>query len=154
MSAMKSLSLAIEVATIRRDQALAQLNQALQAQAYADDQMQQLQHYAQETQMRWLANAQISTSPELLHHHYQFMGRLNQAITLQTGTLGNVAQRVDAARQIVLQAEYRLATLKQVLNVKQAELTKLQQRREQKQMDEFATQQTQRQRQLRTENSA
>lgn len=153
MSALKSLSLAIEVATIRRDQALAQLNQTLQAQAYADDQMQQLQHYAQETELRWMANAHISTSPELLHHHYQFMGRLNQAITLQTGTLSQVAQRVDTARQIVLQAEYRLASLKQVLNVKQAELTKLQQRREQKQMDEFATQQTQRQRQLRSENS-
>lgn len=153
MAALKSLILAIELAEMKRDQAMAQLQTSLQAQAFAQDQMHQLQQYAQETEQRWLQNAQKSTTPELLHHHYQFMGRLNQAISLQNGALANAGQRVDAARQVVLQAEFRLASLKLVLSSRQADLARTQQKRDQKQMDEFAALQTQRQLKRHAENS-
>ena len=93
------------------------------------------------------------TTPDLMQHHYQFMGRLTQAIALQDGVLTGTGQRVEAAKQLVLQAEFRLASLKQVLSSRQAELAKVQQRRDQKQMDEFAGLQTQRQRRLQAENN-
>ena len=48
------------------------------------------------------------------------------------------------AKRLVLEAEFRLASLKQVLKKKQAGLALLQTRREQKQMDEFAALQTRR----------
>ncbi len=153
MSALKSLPLAINLATTRRDQALTQLQKAMQAQAFANNQMQQLQQYERETEQRWLMNAQKSTTPELLHHHYQFMGRLNQAITLQRGAIANAEQRVEAARQVVLQLEFRLASFKQVLASRQADQARVEQRRDQKQMDEFAAQQTLRQMRLQAENS-
>jgi len=152
MSGQRSLLLAIDLATARRDEAQAQLQRSTQTEAFAQDQMQQLQQYAQETEHRWMQGAQVSTSPEMLQHHYQFMARLNQAIQLQEGVLISNRQRVDAARQALVQAESRLASFKQVLAVRQAVVTKAHQRQEQKQMDEFASQQSQRQQRLQAEN--
>jgi flagellar FliJ protein len=153
MAALKSITLAIDLATVKRDQAMAQLKKTLQAQAFAQSQMDQLQQYSQETELRWMQNAQKSTTPELMHHHYQFMERLNQAIAMQDGVLVNTGQRVEAAKQVVLQTEFRLASLKQVLASRQADMAKALERREQKQMDEFAAQQTQRQVRLHAENN-
>jgi len=154
MAALKSLLLAIDLAAAQRDQARAQLQKTMQADAFAQGQMQQLQQYAQETEQRWMQGAQISTSPELLQHHYQFMARLNQAILLQDGVISGTRQRVEAAKQVVLQAEFRLASFKQVLAGRQAALAKTEKRREQKQMDEFASLQTQRQQRLQMERQS
>lgn len=152
MAAFKTLELAIELATAKRDQAMAHWQAMLRDQAFALDQMNQLKQYAQETDQRWMQGAQKRTTPELLHHQYQFMGRLNQAIALQDGALANAARRVDDAKQSDIQAELRLASLKLLLNQRQAALAKVLQRRDQKEMDEFAAQQTQRQRGLESEN--
>jgi FliI/YscN family ATPase len=110
----------------------------------AQGQMDQLQQYANETDQRWMQSAQRSTTPELLHHQYQFMGRLSQAITLQSDALANSARRVELAQQALVQAELRLAALKQVHKQRELAHQALMQRRDQKQMDEFAAQLTQR----------
>ena len=125
----------------------------LRAQAFAQEQMNQLQQYAKETDQRWAQSAQKSTTPELLHHQYQFMERLNQAIALQGGAVANASRRADLAKQDVVQAELRLASLKQVLSHRQSVLAKELQRRDQKQMDEFASLQTQRQLRQQAENN-
>lgn len=138
MSALKSFVLAIELATRQRDQASQMLMHAQKASLFAQDQMTQLETYAAETEARWTAAAQISTSTELLRHHYQFMGRLHHAIGLQKGALDNEAHKVQLAKQRVLDLEFRLMSLTQMLKKKQADLSLLQTRREQKQMDEFA----------------
>ena len=153
MSKFKSLQLAVDLAAANRDQALADLKKQRQAHAFAQDQMNQLQQYAVETEQRWTRSAQNSTTPELMHHHYQFMGRLQQAVTLQQGVLDGSSRKVDAAQQRVLQAEFRLASLKQVLAKRQADLAKVQQRADQRQMDEFASIQTLRQVRQKMENS-
>ena len=144
MSGIKSVLLAIHVATLRRDQAAAILTQMQQTQAQAQGQMAQLQSYADETQTRWSAAAQTSVTTELMRHHYQFMDRLYQALGLQQGVLQQAAGKVDRARAQWLETEYRLTGLKQVLKQKQAELALTQTRREQKQMDEFAAMQSRR----------
>jgi flagellar FliJ protein len=138
MSAVSSFLLAIEMATRKRDQANQDLMRAQNAHVFAQNQMSQLETYAAETEARWTAAAQISTSPELMRHHYQFMDRLHHAVGLQTGALENEARKVEAAKKRVLEAEYRLISLKQILKKKQADISLLQSRREQKQMDEFA----------------
>ena len=152
MAAFKTLELAIELATAKRDQAMAHWQAMLRDQAFALDQMNQLKQYAQETDQRWMQGAQKRTTPELLHHQYQFMGRLNQAIALQDGALASAARRVEDARQHQVQADLRLASLKLVLSQRQATQAKVLQRRDQKEMDEFASQQTQRQLRLQVEN--
>lgn len=144
MSGVKSVQLAIHVATLRRDQAAAILAQMQQAQAQAQGQMAQLQGYADETQARWTAAAQTSMTTELMRHHYQFMDRLHQAIGMQQGVLQQAATKVERARAHWLETEFRLTGLNQVLKQKQAELALAQVRREQKQMDEFAAMQSRR----------
>ena len=138
MSAVKSVLLAIDVATRKRDQAGQASMHVQSAQLFAQDQMSQLAVYAAETESRWTAAAQTSTTPELMRHHYQFMDRLHHAIGLQAGVLENASRKVDVAKRLVLEAEFRLISLKQVLKKKQTEIVVLQTRREQKQMDEFA----------------
>lgn len=139
MSAVKSFLLAIELATRQRDQASQVLSHAKKNHLFAQTQLNQLETYASETESRWAAAAKNSTSRELLLHHYQFMARLHHAIGLQKGALDNEDRKVSVAKQRVLDAEFRLLGLKQVLKKKQADLATLQTRREQKQMDEFAS---------------
>lgn len=144
MSAVKSVMLAVEVATGKREQVAKGLLHVLRTHTFAQDQMAQLESYAAETEARWAAAAQISTTPELMRHHYQFMDRLQHAIGLQIGVLESTARNVELAKRLLLEAEFRLASLKQVLKKKQTDLRFLQTRREQKQMDEFAAQRSQR----------
>ena len=138
MSGVKVVLLAIDLETRKRDQASGVLKNAQQAYLFAQNQMSQLETYATETESRWMANAQNSTTPELMRHHYQFMDRLHYAINLQKGVLENSSRKVDTAKQLVLDVEFRLASLKQVLKKKNVEINALQNKREQKQMDEFA----------------
>lgn len=138
MSAVKSFLLAIDMATRKRDQANQSLMHVQNAYSFAQDQMTQLTVYATETESRWSVASQTSTTPELMRHHYQFMDRLHHAIGLQSGVLENASRKSDVAKRLVLEAEFRLVSLKQVLKSKQTDLAILQTRREQKQTDEFA----------------
>ena len=144
MSGVKSVLLAIQVATLRRDQAAAVLLQLQQSQAFAQEQMSQLQTYADETEARWAKAAQISVTPEMMRHHYQFMDRLQQAVVLQEGVLGQWGSKCERARKHWLETEFRVTSLKQVLKNKEVELALVQGRREQKEMDEFAAMHTRR----------
>ena len=139
MSAVSSVLLAIDVATRKRDQAMQDLMHAQSKLDHAQGQMEQLETYGVETESRWLNAAQTSTTPELMRHHYQFMDRLTHAIGLQQGVLVNALDNTNNAKKLVLEAEFRLTSLKQVLKKKQANLAVCQNRREQKQTDEFAS---------------
>ena len=138
MSAVKSVLLAIVVASRKRDLAGMSLAHAQRAHLFAREQMVQLETYAAETESRWTAGAQVSTTPELLRHHRQFMDRLHHAIGLQRGVLKDAGHKVDIEQRLVLEAEFRLVSLRQVLKKKQADMAILQTRIEQKKMDEFA----------------
>lgn len=138
MTAVTSLQLAMNVAARRRDEAGLELVQAQRIHRFATGQLDQLETYAAETVARWTASAQVSATPELMRHHYQFMERLHHAIGLQRGVVVKEAVHLDSASQVLLQAEFRLAALKQVLVKKKADMTSIQMKREQKQMDEFA----------------
>ena len=138
MSQLRSIELAIELATRQRDdlaKAAAGVAKTLQ---FAKGQLSQLEGYAAETDARWVHTGSEGRSAELLRHHYQFMERLQHAIGLQSGVMANTGQQVEAARKLVLQAEYRLAGLNQVLKARQSQVKQVQQRREQRQTDEFA----------------
>ena len=141
MSQLRSIVLAIELATRQRDElarALARIEKTLQ---FAQNQMHQLEGYASETDARWLRPTPDGRTTEMLRHHYQLMGRLQQAIGLQSGVMSNTGQQVEKAKQLLLKAECRLAGLNQVLKIRQADLLQIEARREQRQTDEFASMQ-------------
>lgn len=138
MSELRSLVLAIELATRQRDDFAKAAARARRALDGAQHQMAQLQGYAGETDARWSSPTYVALSAELIRHHYQFTARLQQAIVLQTDAITKANRQVELAAQALLQSEFRLAGLKQVLETRQAALQLTQRRREQRMTDEFA----------------
>ncbi len=138
MSILNSLSLAIDLATRKRDQSMTLLQQMQRINDASRDQLLQLEGYAEETELKWVSSAQVGSTPELMGHHYQFMDRLHHAISLQKEVVTGNAQKVDVSRRLTVECELRLASLRLALKKKQADLALVNGRREQKQMDEFA----------------
>lgn len=140
MSSLNALKVAVQVAERRRDAARQVLREAQRIQQAGQAQLDQLTGYAHETRHRWGLRADSIVQPEVMYHHYQFMGKLEHAIGLQTTVAAEQAQRVDKARAMLMAAELRLASLQKVVERMQRELATVQMRREQKQTDEFAAQ--------------
>ena len=138
MSELRSILLAIELATRQRDELAKAAARAKRNVGFAEDQMAQLQGYATETDSRWTGAAPGVLSAELIRHHYQFMDRLQQAIGMQSGVLVNSRRQLELANKTLLQAEFRLSGLNQILKTRQAAALRKQERREQRQTDEFA----------------
>jgi len=138
MTKPNALSVAVEMATRQRDEARRVLQHAQGSQRAAQDQLQVLQGYAQETENRWGMRAQATVAPEVMFHHYHFMGRLDHAAGLQSGVVDDHAQRVALAQQQLRDAEVRLASLRKLLEKRQMEALQAQARRDQKMTDERA----------------
>jgi flagellar FliJ protein len=138
--ALRSLQLAIEMATRARDEADQALQQAQRALQNAQAQMDQLKGYADETDLRWATANASSLNGELMLHHRSFMERLHEAIQMQEGVLRNLERQAEMARQRRVQREIKLKSFEQLLAKRLRERAVLAARREQKQMDEFAGQ--------------
>lgn len=138
MAALNALSVALEMALRRRDDARRLLQDARNARQAAQDQLDQIEGYALETQNRWGMRPDAAVQPEVMYHHYQFMNRLEHAVGLQTNVVGSHAERVKAAEKTLLDTELRLASLKKLVEKRQRDAMLAQMRREQKQIDERA----------------
>jgi flagellar FliJ protein len=138
MSELRSIGLAIEIATRRRDQLALALAKSIRDLQFARDQMAQLESYCSDTDARWLGADALPRSAELLRHHYQFSGRLQQAIVLQQGVIGGLQQHLDGAQRCLLESEFRLCGLNQVLAARKSALALKDKRRQQHHTDEFA----------------
>ena len=138
MSVLKSLALAIEVATRARDQADQVWQQARRAATHAQGQLDQLASYAADTEARWATAVAVTVSAELMQHQQHFMHRLRHAIGLQSGVISDLQRQAETARLQRVQQEVRLKALQQLLEKKLAERARQTAQREQKQMDELA----------------
>jgi len=138
MSGLKSVLLAIEHASLRRDELAKAVARVERSQNFARDQMAQLKGYAADTDARWTGSGARGLSLELVRHQYQFMDRLQQAVELQSGVLANTARQLELAKANLLQAEIRLSGLNQILKSRQTVMLSQQRRRDQRQTDEFA----------------
>ncbi len=138
MSSLNALSVAVEVASRKRDDARKVLQDTLAAEQAARAQLNQLEDYARETESRWGMKADTTMQPEVMYHHYQFMNRLGHAASIQNGVVGDQSARVQAAQRALLDAELRLASLRKVVEKRRNDLALQQQRRDQKQTDERA----------------
>lgn len=141
MTAASTILLAVDLAGKKRELALKQLGKAQSAYRFANDQMAQLEHYAGETDGKYLRTGASGMSPALLFHHTQFMGRLLHAIDLQRQHLLDADQDLILAKKGVLDVEFRLVRLKHLLASQRAVARAQQARREQKETDEFAAHQ-------------
>lgn len=154
MKQLQAVQVAIELAQRRRDDAAKVLAAAMQNQQAAQGQMGQLQAYAQETDAKWLNRAQVSASPALMQHHYQFMAKLDQAMVFQQSVIQNHGHRVAQLRQALVDADQRLSSFEHVLASRQAAIHAVLNRRQQRETDELAARMgTQRNRRLGEEEA-
>ena len=139
MSSLNALNVAIEAAERKRDAARTTMQERQRAQQAAQAQMDQLQGYVLEMQARWGAQEGLAVQPEVMHHQYQFMERLQHAIGLQTRVVADQDIRLETARQALLAAELRVTSLQKVVQARSRDVALAQMRREQKDTDERAT---------------
>lgn len=136
------LDTVLEVATLRRDNALQTLGAAQRELQAAEQQMTQLQDYVKDSQTRWTARASSEAiSVTLLQHQQQFLGRIDQAIDFQRGHLQRLETHVQYCQQQLVQAERALASLNKYTERRQTEWQRQADRAEQKQTDEMAANQ-------------
>lgn len=139
MSSLNALNVAIEAAERKRDAARTTMQERQRAQQAAQAQMDQLQGYVMEMQARWGAQEGLAVQPEVMHHQYQFMERLQHAIGLQTRVVADQDIRLETARQALLATELRVTSLQKVVQARRRDVALAQMRREQKDTDERAT---------------
>ena len=140
MTAIRSFDIAIELATKRRDEAVRKLAGVQRAQAHAEAQLKQLTDYVAETDARIVHQVDRPVSMEVLRHHYQFMGRLQDAIRMQTDAVRGAQRHVEGVRAELAKAETAVMGLVKVRDARLAEMRLTQGRREQAASDELATQ--------------
>jgi flagellar FliJ protein len=137
-TAIQNLNKVVELAQKRRDEALGRKAQLQREMAQAQDQMQQLSTYADEAQARWSQRSSTGVHAQVLHHHRQFMHKIDHAAAFQRGVLGQRQAQIDQAQQQVHVAERDLAGLRRYTERKVQALLHSAQRQEQKQTDEMA----------------
>lgn len=138
MSSLNALMIAIDAAGRKRDAARQTVQERQRALQAGQAQMDQLQGYVQEMHGRWGAQEGQAVQPEVMHHQYQFMERLQHAIGLQTKVLADLEIRLEAARQALMAAELRVSSLNKVVEVRKRDMALAQMRREQKETDDRA----------------
>jgi flagellar FliJ protein len=122
-----------------RDAALADLQKALDTERAAGAQLDQLVQYRGEYDNRFREQFKQHQGIVALQGYQVFAERLSQAIEQQRRVVAHGASRAAEARQIVLEQELRVASVRKLLERRLNEIKLGTERREQRQTDEFAT---------------
>lgn len=138
MTAMQTLHKVVELAEKRRDEALGVMAQMQRELQMAQDQMDQLQSYAQEAEGRWAARSSVGVDTALLMHHREFMHKIHHALEFQRGVLADRGRLIERAQEQVHAAERDLAGLRKFTDRKQQAIAHKAQRLDQKNTDEMA----------------
>lgn len=133
------LTTVIEVATLRRDQALQALGRARQEMQSAELQLSQLEQYTQESLQRWSQRAAQGISPMLLRTHQNFMAKIDHAVQFQHGVMQRLQNDIERCQQQVFEAERQLASLNKYTERRESRWQQQLQRQEQKSNDEMAS---------------
>lgn len=136
---LETLQLLLEQAERERDQALAALQQAEARAAHNRAQGRDLGDYQRQFDQRWQTQfSQQGGSASLLQIQRQFGQRLDEAIGQQAAQQPLLDARVAAARQQLQEREMRVASVRKLIERRQAEQLQRERRAEQKASDEFA----------------
>lgn len=138
MTTLQTLNKVVELAEKRRDEALGSLGRMQRELQVAQEQMDQLQAYEQESQARWNARGSAGVDTALLMHHRQFMQKIHHAMEFQRGVIGEREAMIERCQEQVHATERDLAGLRKFAERKQQALQHKAQRLEQKQTDEMA----------------
>ena len=121
-----------------RDDAALDLKQAQDRLAHAESQCRLLQEHRTEYVARWSAEFGRATTPQVFQCYRDFRDRLDQAISQQQQTIGQLEAAVERCRAALVAAEQRAAAVRKLIERRLAERQREEARRERKGEDEFA----------------
>lgn len=135
---MATLQLLLDRATQERDRVAGELRRGEEMALRARRQGEQLAAYRGEYLQRWSGQFGRGGAIELMHCYQSFMQRLDEALDQQQRQIDAAERAVAAMRQVLVQAEVRVASVKKLIERRQAELQRAEDRRDQRQTDETA----------------
>ncbi len=139
MTAIQTLNKVVDIAEKRRDEARAALAQQQRVLQIAQDQLQQLQTYADEAQQRWMTRSSgPGVDAQQLFHQRQFMAKIDHALEFQRGVIANREALIDRSQGQLIVAERDVAGLRKYTERKLQAAQQLAQRQDQKATDEMA----------------
>lgn len=139
MNALQPLHTLLEQTTSLRDAALATHRNAVATWRAAQAQASQLAEYRQEYTRRFGTQFQRAGAVELLQCYQGFMVRLDDAVAQQQRLVDQAADREAAAKDALLDAELRVASVRKLIERRVAESVRTQERLDQKATDELAS---------------
>lgn len=139
-ASLDALNLLLDRATQERDRLAGELRRGEEVVQRARLQGRQLGDYRGEYLQRWSAQFGRGGAIEIVHCYQSFMQRLDEALAQQQRQIEAAERGVAAVRQALLQAEVRVASVKKLIERRQAEMARRQERRDQRQTDETAQQ--------------
>ena len=136
----QTLNLAVEFMQKKRDDMARQWQVLRQDADSAQERLNLLVSYAQESQVRWEMRSRNATPQILMQQHFKVIEKLESAIGMQIEVLADKELKCIQKRQLWTEAEQRVQILQRYQNrcvaQHQAKVLKM----EQKQTDEFAIQ--------------
>jgi flagellar FliJ protein len=137
---LDALKLLQERASQERDRAAGELRRSEDLLQRTRLLAEQLGSYRVEYTQRWSTQFGRGGAIEIVHCYQSFMQRLDEAVVQQQQQTEAAEQGVVAARQKLLQAELRAASVGKLIERREAEHKRSLHRREQRQNDEIAQQ--------------
>ena len=138
LESLTTLNLLLDRATQERDRLAGELRRGEDVALRARRQGEQLSTYRGEYLQRWGQQFGRGGAIEIVHCYQSFMQRLDEALAQQQRHIDAAERGVTAVRQALLQAELRVASVKKLIERRQAEQARQQERRDQRQTDETA----------------
>jgi flagellar FliJ protein len=135
---LAALRLLQECATEERDRLVVELRRNEAAAQHARNQGAQLDRYRGEYQQRWGGQFGHGEAIEIVRCYQSFMQRLDEATEQQRQQTAAAERGAAAVRQALLQAELRAASIRKLIERRDAQARQAQERREQRETDETA----------------
>ena len=137
---MNTLKTLLQQAEGRRDQALAALRRAEELAHRAREQAQQLAGYRGQYQQRWSQQFSQHGTMDIVQCYQSFNQRLDEAIGQQNTQADSAEQQVQRLRDHLLATEVRVASVRKLMERREAERRRAAERHDQRQTDETAMQ--------------
>jgi flagellar FliJ protein len=136
---VQPLNVLLEQAERERDEAMAQQQRADAVLRGAEQQVEQLLAYRGDCERRWSERSRAGTTPTLMHCHLGFMSRLQHAVDMQGDVVRRARAEVERCRKELLAQELRVASVRKLIERREAALAQHADRVEQKMFDEIAS---------------
>ncbi|MBQ1767272.1 MAG: flagellar export protein FliJ [Aquincola sp.] len=135
----QALATLLERETTERDNLLTALQQAQARAQAAQQQAEQLVAYRDDYHRRWSSQFRTAGTMDIVRCYQDFAQRLEEAIAQQARVATHAETQVQRAREALTAQEIRVASVRKLIERRQAEALRAAERRDQKQTDEAAS---------------